>query len=135
MNVMEGKKYVSSPRIVTGWHYEAKCLNCGVVYHAKKSSAKFCSDTCRVMYFHNGKKGVVKTKEPSVTVVKPDEKPLEFGKYDLYEYVLQKYDYNLGYGVGNRIVPRNGELKINTKNGTTLMIKRISHSKYLLSKN
>lgn len=63
---MEKMKYVSIPKKVEGWHYEAKCEFCGQAFEAKRSTAKFCSDTCRTMshYKKETPKATGKTKKP-----------------------------------------------------------------------
>lgn len=121
-------KYVSEPRVVTGWHYEAKCLNCNTDFHAKRITAKFCSDTCRVMYHFKKINGKLVEKKP--VEKKPIEKPLYFKtKYDLREFLRKEHKFNLSEAVISKKEPKT--IKIN---GEKWQIKRISHREHELYK-
>ena len=128
-------KYVSEPRTVTGWHYETKCLNCDVDYHAKRSTSKFCSDTCRIFYHIKKKNGLlvdkkpIEKKQPKQTTPTPPA-PVHFNKrYLLTEYLLKEHKFHLG----ETPIKRNPPKVINIR-GQKWEIKRTSHMEYTLNK-
>lgn len=129
-------KYVPEPRTVTGWHYEAKCLNCETDFHAKRITAKYCSDTCRVMYYFKKKNGKlpdsdpIKKKAKNKTNIEPKGEPTFFKtKADLRSYLYSEYRYKLSDLVIKKETPRLIKAK-----GKTLVIKRLSHLEYNLYK-
>lgn len=128
-------KYVSEPRTVTGWHYETKCLNCDVDYHAKRSTSKFCSDTCRIFYHIKKKNGLLADKKPIEKKPPKETKqttpvPMYFKtKYLLREYLLKEHKFHLGDTQIGYNPPKVIKIK-----GEKWEIKRTSHREYTLNK-
>lgn len=137
-------KYVSNPKLLENtWHYEAKCKNCGETFHAKRSTAKYCSATCRMMDWHKthdrptGKK--IPTKKTKIKEVKPKVETSEFA----YKEVLNK-NYVVAYlgrkgvkGIGDGQLMKKGETVVYT-GGTVdsvngIEVKRLSFTNYLVT--
>ena len=117
MQTTNEKKYVPEPRIVTGWHYELKCLNCGTDFHAKRISAKFCSDTCRVMHHFKNKKENL------------EEKIYFKTKYDLRDHLKKEFKFNLP----DVPISKKEAKKVILKNAPYSIV-RTSHKEYTLQK-
>jgi len=118
------KKFIIDKRSEDGGYYEAICDECGTTFYPLRSSAKYCSRSCQVMYY---RKNLLPNKPKTI-------------KKELF-----KSDYTFtganALGVGMKEFIRYGDLGLlkatikslevgQTFNYLSFTVKRISTNKY-----